>query len=511
MSKLKRELLRKRKNKFKNEALRKWRPILKEYDLRTGDKFLDYPAEQYGWAKAERGLLGFIANFMFGNPLQQVLIALSIVLAIVSYGATTWLTWVIISASVASYTINTAYQQQIYLKQMAAWRNKAAAYATKSIGDAEDERGRQSDTINEDIIHGGYAIYANGAIYKDQFAGFNSNHSSQIAPDAAKGQFGTYKGSFIDDKLQNRSQVELAGGTSFMPKMLNTGFPLAKGMDGEDMLTLTKEMYIARSLKSIKGFNELVKNEFGLNTHNNFLKDAYDTIKERTMTPFEVNLTQLDFLDKNKAYNRGMIRDFDTLILSDFKENDAGVDKNKEITQEVEDFYNYYKRFQTRSTDIIPLETKARMYVDNVEVLFARILNGEFYNIASIDTHTPLDEIFKAQGIQGARGALVSVDEVKIIFKRAKEVFTTLKELENYVLSIISQSANYKCVGVDSAGYVFGEMANLRLSIFDTQYKHFVFYNDTKDLRILQQFKQGIPKDNQLSDAYLAKFYEGVG
>lgn len=506
MGKAKRELLRKRKNKFKREALNRWRPIVKKYDLRVDDSFLDTPAaEQYGWAKAERGFLGFIANLFFGNPLQQILVVLSVVLAIVSYGTTSWLTYVIIAASVTSYIVNTAYAQQIYLKQMAAWRNNAAAYATKSISEAEAERGRQSETITRDMIYGGYAIYANGAIYKDQFAGFNNNHSSQIAPDAAKGQFGTYKGSFIDDKLQNRSQVELAAGTSFMPKMLNTGFPLAKGMDSEDMLTLTKEMYIARSLKTIQGFNELVKNEFGINTHDGYLNEAYETIKKKTIQPFEINLTQLDFLDKNKAYNRGMIRDFDTLILSDFEQENKG--ESQEITPETKDFYNTYAQKQKLPT----IRNKAINYIDNIELLFSLIMNADFYEFVPVsdENKTQVDRIFKAQGITAVRGELVSVDRIKEIFKKAKEYFADFKKFENYVLSIVKQSVNYQCIGLDEMQvFHFAELESLKLSVFLT-YQHFLFLKN-EDLAIIKQFQNGVPRSNILKDEDIQQYFDGV-
>ena len=520
MGALKRELLRKRKDKYKRKAEAKWYPIVEKYDLKIGSDIVGYASDQYGWAKAEGGFLGFIAN-LFTKPLNIILIAVGGVAGFAFVG-TTIFTQSVLILSIASYIVGTYYAQKIYLMSMSAYSNSAGVYALQSNKQAQSDRARASEAVTRDIVYGGYAIYANGEIYKNQSAGVNSNFSSQIALDTSKGIYGTAENSFIDDKINNRSQTELGGNVSFVSSVLKTDFPLAKSFDESDNYKLTKEMYMARSLKSIEGFNALVKAEFGLNCYSGFLDNTWKTIEKRTIDPFKVKLCEDDFLVKNKAYNKGEMRDFDVTLKSDFKESKTD-NKNQTITKpEVNTLYDKYNTLQNNNDS---LEKKADNYVDCIEMLFANIINASFYDISEIKLDEfesekdkteflktlNINNVYKAFGTIGVKNELVSVDNVKIIFEAAREYLTEFEMLENYVLSFVKQYNGFRCSKIDLNNnilYFDTEVNGLRLSEF-SKYKHFVILGEN-DLKILLQFQNGVPKNSGLTYELLAKYYDGV-
>ncbi|TQR28709.1 hypothetical protein DMB92_09065 [Campylobacter sp. MIT 99-7217] len=525
--KAKKWALKARMNKFKRKALNKWRPILNEYDLRVGDEFLNYASEQYGWAKAERGFLGFIANFFFAKPLNVLLVAAAACLTILSGGtlapifgqlfAQIYIV-AVVSATIINYASKIYQAQKSFLIAQDEYSAKASAFALTQNTEAAKKRAKESEAITKDMIYGGYAIYANGAIYKNQFAGINNNFSSQIAPDSAKGIFGQATNSNIDEALQNRSGGGLAGGENFASKALNMPFPLASSFDSSQYQTMIQEAFLARSLKTIKGFNKLVENDFGMNTYDSFLKEKFNELDEKTMKPFKANLSQLDFLNKNKAYNKAILRDFDTLLLSDFKELES---PDKKLIQKAQKAYEGYLNVQKQELNLNSdasqeqiatqqkslNEKKAKSYVENVEYLLNLILNADFYSIKAFDEQE-LDHIYKEKSTLFNKASLMQGKKITEILKAKKEEFKDFYKLESFVKDFLALKPLQKCIGFENDKLAFSEARSARRVKLLNEYYLCEF--ETKDMLILEEFaKKGIPKASVVDSFNLNAFYEG--
>ncbi|MFQ6341363.1 hypothetical protein [Campylobacter sp. VTCC 70190] len=538
MGSIKRELLRKRKNKYKKEAQNKWRPIIQKYDLRienSGD-FFTYPAEQYGWAKAEKGFFGFIVNLFFGNPLQTII------------GIATGFVGMI------GHILVTINNSRSYEKALKAYQLQSGALATANIQKAKEQRGAQSEALSQAIVYSEYEIYANGSIYKNQFAGVNNNFSSQIAPDGAKGIYAEFKESKIDNFTQNRSQVETAGNENFSESVLKPPFALAKANDEEENLKMTKEMFLARNLKAIEGFNLLVKLEYGINTYDSFLQNAFDFIDEKVIKPFRVNLKQLDFLAKNKAYNKGILRDFDVLQESDFKEIKGDKDAIKENTeQEKQALEQWEKDFKNQNVDLsiynkYQIEEKrkaqekiAKDYIDMIERLFAVVLNGSFNRVKKELDYTKdfsdkeentlsVKEYFNDENArlftikedeEVLTEGLVSKKEIAKLFSEARVFFVSFKNYEEYVLSLVYGEFLEEIGQIELKQEQIHSKNDLEFKDKQTStaklciakdYKHIVEYK-SPDLEVLRIYKEKqVPKHTLLKDDYtlLNNFWQGV-
>ncbi|MDL0104295.1 hypothetical protein NYG89_08510 [Campylobacter felis] len=315
-----------RARRRKREAIDKWRRICEKYDMAefmSGENYggwCDYPASKYGWAKAKArgGLVGFIGRIL-NNPLSLGALAFGVVGGAIIGGV---LGNVIIGANAISFVAMQIYARQIYKAELNAYFERAKSYSLTSIQKAREERAANSEALTKSIVYGGYDIYANGAVYNDNKAGRDTNFLSQEPFDVSKGIYGNVKNSPLDEMAQNRNGINMAGGESFHALSIKSDIPLAKGLNEKDNFTMTKEAFFARTLKSQECYSELIKSGYGLGLGDNFLKEAWKKIDEITLLGCKINLKSWDFLEKNRSYNKALMREFDTLELKHFKTQD---------------------------------------------------------------------------------------------------------------------------------------------------------------------------------------------
>ncbi|MBS4306830.1 putative membrane protein [Campylobacter vulpis] len=367
-------LLRRKAKRYKREAINKWRKICAKYEMSefmSGENYAgwcEYPADKYGWAKARAsgGLLGFIAGIL-DNPLSLGALALGVVGGAIIGGI---LGNVVIAANAVSFVAMQIYAKQVYRAELNAYFEMAKAYSLTNISEARKERAANSEALSKSVIYGGYDIYANGAVYNNNRPGRDTNFLSGEAFDTTKGIYGNVKTSPLDEMVQNRNGLNLAGGEAFHSLSLKSEIPLAKSLNERDNFTMTKEAFHARALKSQECFNELIKNGYGLGLGNDFLKRACKKIDELTLLGYKINLKSWDFLEKNKAYNKALMREFDTLELKHFKSQ-----------EEIEAEYKEHEKYKNEADKAISLINKKEhllSLLSDKEHYYA--LNGTLFN-----------------------------------------------------------------------------------------------------------------------------------
>ena len=209
------------------------------------------------------------------------------------------------------------------------------------------------------IIYGGYAMYANGELFKYQNAGSDS-FSPSLAYDNAKGIYGEVQNEEVDEYIQKRRGKILAAGIDFADDLLGLEMPLKNfNLPSKAILDSLESRYKADIKRISDGFKELEKNNYTLGGSKQHI---YDRVFKEQIEPIKQAMISEDFLAKNKAYNQGILRDFFPLHKKNFKE------KKRDEYALFKAYANFdYKGFLDNAEN--SLEEKALRYIQRIQDL----------------------------------------------------------------------------------------------------------------------------------------------
>ncbi|WP_281526943.1 hypothetical protein [Campylobacter avium] len=381
---LKKTLLAKRIKKFRNRALENWGRTIKEYDLRIDVNSLYSEANDYGYVMAQRGFLGALVNIIT-NPVNLLILAVYIVVqfipglnVVANSTLPAWFSSLVsavnITANIAS-VVSTAYNQQKLLNaEIGAYGEIASSSLNESVQDARRAKAK-SETLTNFLIYAPYEILPKGSVYNDkQLGGQNTNFRYSEPYDAMKGINGELKPlDEAEEMSYNRYQKKDAGNINYANETLGGDVPLVKAISTNEYAMLVDEAYKARCIKSTSGFQKMLEQGYGLGVGDaNTFQYTWNRIDAATIKPFQSQKCQLDFLEKNKAYQKGLLRDFFTQELYHFKVPEVDI-KNQE--QSV--YETMYKDLKELFATNIPDDEKAMFYVDMLGQVFEAVFLGE--------------------------------------------------------------------------------------------------------------------------------------
>lgn len=396
---LKKSLLAKRIKKFRNRALNNWAQTIKEYDLRVDVNAFYSEANDYGYVMAQRGLWGAIVSILT-NPVNLIIAAVYIVSSFIpgvnifsTASAASWigsligttstaaiaaiqtgLTVLNISTMAISQASQAINNQKLLNAHIGSYGEIGKASLIDSVESAEMQKAK-SDTLTNTLIYAPYEIYPKGAIYNDnQLGGQNTNFRYTEPYDAMKGINADFKPQNEAEEMSyNRYQKKDAGNIAYMSETLKQDVPLPSSLDNQRQGMIIDECYNARVIKTSKGFQKMLEQGYGMGVGDpNTFTNTWKMLDKATIKPFQSNKCQLDFLEKNRAYQKGLLRDFFTQELYHF------------ITPEVKKPYDDEEVYLTMYKDLKELlslditdDEKAMFYVDALSRVFEAVFLGE--------------------------------------------------------------------------------------------------------------------------------------
>ena len=247
---------------------------------------------------------------------------------------------------------------------------------------------QRSDTLTTLMIYGGYEIYANKSIYNQGRAG-DSLDTNTFSPtqsyDPTKGMRGDLqKDTHIDDVLQYRSQVNLAGGRDFLQKTLGVQFPLYKSEYDYNMHNEVTQKSMNTRLSEInEGFGELIDAGAGLVVTHSLERTsnppkAYTDIIELELGFFKAKLSTNDFLQKLERYKNEQWADFMYLYFKDAtKQKDSAMKNAITLIQNWDSQES--QEFRSQMSDEELLKTCIEMMMYSLEVAVNFLSEAEIY------------------------------------------------------------------------------------------------------------------------------------
>lgn len=228
---------------------------------------------------------------------------------------------------------------------------------------------KRGNKITNTLIYNPSAMFAGGDSFIQGQAGSESFCYTQ-AYDAHKGLLGTQEVSFIDELCQNRAQVNLAGGVTFMQNLLGFEFPLAQ----INIFDIKNEQL--RLQNQIKEWNMRI-NSFlsAIAKQGFFMADGKGSISAADLQQHLINThiykRQKDFctvsmINALKNYNKGL-RYQNPAVMNDFK---LKMDTKAKFMQA---FDAQYDVFAQSLDEYASLESQALDFVDFIKQNFAQI------------------------------------------------------------------------------------------------------------------------------------------
>lgn len=372
-------LSKRRKSKLR-EALNTFCAIDNEYELGLTAAEIYSPAYKYADAKAKEassfweffetgsGILSavllVVAVIFIWVPGEQPLFAAALANFIGTTAATaaTILNTAYTLATIAAFAGNLYYQHTS--NKATGLAASASRYsAAKSALQNQMEREKRSKTLTHLIVYGGYSIYANGSVFKEQAAG-SQTFSCTIAYDNTKGLRGDLQKDEVAEMIHSRLGGELAGGEKFMSKMLNAEFPLAKASYSAEQKIDMLSMRLKKTIKRVSsGFTKLFENYFNADENG---QNTYDRVFKLHTEPIKQQIKNESFLDKIKNYNKNLMADF-------FYINENYFKSKTKSTEPVWLYFNSetYKAYM--DDERYTLEQKAARYIGAMKILFEAI------------------------------------------------------------------------------------------------------------------------------------------
>lgn len=405
---------KKKRDNYYREKLRQYEQISRDYEL--GLKWEEY--QPIAWAYADQKAQsekGWFESIFSGNIFEALLnivvVAVGIVLSIVTYGASSWISIAAIAGGVASlaysfYAMN--LKDKLPFIQAQANRINSMQGSLETLEKAKFAK----DQLTHWLIYCPYEIFADGNIYKAQSAGSES-YSPSIAYDTSKGILGEYHINPIDEKLNNRGHYEQGGNEGYFAKVFSTQIPLSKFDLSLEARQDTLENNMKRANERIaEGFNKL--NELYFNILGT-AQSIYERIFREQVEIFYGKMITNDFLEKTKNYQKAKRANFNFLLRKHFK----GKKKTpQEILAQIEKLKDHYKNVQ--ESDLYTLDEKALEYYGSILMIQEafRVMDGE----AKVGFYA----MFLEEMRNGNSGGLFGTDRYKAAndkLPKAKESF----------------------------------------------------------------------------------------
>lgn len=289
-----------------------WKEILQAYSLPNEPiaiseydiwRVLEKAADEYHAQCKKITSLAFWENFLF-------IITAIVTIASVGTLAPVAMSIGAISAFIGIVSIGVGWAIQANLDRLATNNAEAMSKINEQKHELNSKKiAQQSAQITNTLIFAADAMFPSNQIYAAQKAGSQTFSPSQ-AYDPNKGILGQYNKDFFDEFTQNRAQVNLAGGVSFMSNLLNFDFPLAtiEPLDTKAMIKAINQECYAWQLRLNHCFDALAYNGFGVGygendkTVSNIMQKAIN----HHITRRQKKLEAIDTFEKLKNYNRGL-------------------------------------------------------------------------------------------------------------------------------------------------------------------------------------------------------------
>lgn len=312
----------------------------------------------------------------------------SLYTAMMAGSVSTSIALALIGTSVALSLGGLALATSINNKRQAKELEKSRIQQASVSQEFKQQAKQRSDTLTTLMIYGGYEIYANKSIYNQGRAG-DSLDTNTFSPtqsyDPTKGMRGDLqKDTHIDDVLQYRSQVNLAGGRDFLQKTLGVQFPLYKSEYDYNMHNEVTQKSMNTRLSEInEGFGELINAGAGLVVTHSLERTsnppkAYTDIIELELGFFKAKLSTNDFLQKLERYKNGQWADFMYLYFKDAtKQKDSAMKNAITLIQNWDSQES--QEFRSQMSDEELLKTCIEMMMYSLEVAVDFLSEAEIY------------------------------------------------------------------------------------------------------------------------------------
>ncbi|MDO4674434.1 hypothetical protein [Campylobacter sp.] len=275
--------LKKRRRRFETQTMQRFDEISQKYGLNLNPDDYRYIAQALAKAKVKRrGLFG-------GFGILDLVFSIASIFTGGALGAAAFLGTNMLTSKNAKKAQNLAYQTQT-LQRKIAWQ--------KALNDkAEEGEGFFLRNLQA------YPAYANGAIFKRGAAGSQSFAPSS-AFDVTKGLSGQIKTESIDEMLTGRGHFTAAGNAGYM-QGVGEGYIDAEsgGLDADELKESLFHQAAQKHERILRGFVELAAAGFDFCGTAN---EHFQRVVEEVVCPSLRQICTLDFLEKNKNYNKAL-------------------------------------------------------------------------------------------------------------------------------------------------------------------------------------------------------------
>lgn len=356
------------KNAWKNENLAKFNDIVARYGLEVEQSTLINHAEILAGNQADEcGLVeeafkgGNLFNFIF----NCIVFVVGVVAVVFTGGASTAVMAASITAMSASFAVSVGFDLYKAIKQdfvLALSNFKTQMYKTAREwrSEAQQAQAKQRNQITNTLIHAPTAMFPQGALYESGRAGSQTFSPSQ-AYDANKGILGTNEVINIDEHINNRAQVNLAGGRDFMANLLQIEIPLAQSQNHKEQNAQNYRNQIRKYSNAIQNmFIDLTQEGFGLGKPE--VNEIFKQLNEKYINTRIRKICTEDFLEKNKNYNKGLRLEIPLHLRSFLKVEMSEAEKNKLIETMYEHFKEKYE--EASNNENATIEEKAQSFIE---------------------------------------------------------------------------------------------------------------------------------------------------
>lgn len=300
------------KNKVKNDYYGLYKSIRDKYDLSIDNSTLLYQAELYAAAKADEKYTRLESLFSFENIVKitigVILTVAGIVLSPFTFGASGALTWVgwtmiglavvgLVTTQVMLLNADNLAKAKLLLNALQSSTNQAINLQSKAYENANAQ-------ITQLLIFNPYAIFPEGAIYKETNAGSLTYRAGLEAPNPMRGINGEVRANPLSENINNTSHKDKPGNIEY--DMLKNPFPTAKAGINEK-LCVEAQIATIRGLcaKVQNGYSQLANDYFGSFDNALFFRH-FDNDIVKKVNPLIQRMNDFFFLSENSYYKHAI-------------------------------------------------------------------------------------------------------------------------------------------------------------------------------------------------------------
>ncbi len=278
--------LRKRRRRFESQIMQRFDEISQKHGLNLNPDDYRYIAQALAKAKVKRrGLFGGFGILDLVFSVASIFTGGALGAAAAAAGLGTNM----LTSKNAKNAQNLAYQTHT-LQRKTAWQ--------KALSDkAEEGEGVFLRNLQA------YPAYANGALFKRGAAGSQSFAPSS-AFDVTKGLSGQIKTDWVDEMLTGRGHFSAAGNAGYMQGIGGGYIDTQSGsIDGAELKESLFHQAEREHERILRGFVDLAAAGFDFCGTAN---EHFQRVVDEVVIPYLRQICTLDFLEKNKNYNRAL-------------------------------------------------------------------------------------------------------------------------------------------------------------------------------------------------------------